>query len=1075
MRIIRAGCLLAAVIGIASANAQEYRFRKDGVALESAENRGLSFDDVAVAAPLVPPRPRPMPEFSPTGRKQQQGSIDKRRIEAALTESRSAQVETGFPFPKGGIFNPQHIRVLDANEEEIPAQVRATAFWPDDSIKWALLQFSAKDKFSVEFGNAVRRQESASPLSLSREGDIVTIHTGAIQAKVNAGRFNLIQEVTSATSKPLGSFSPEGVRLVATDGSVYSASRVPPEKFDIEQEGPEKIVLRAEGSYANSAGEKFMCYVTRLTFRRDSARVEITHTHINDALAHEFTDFQSLEMPFEIAAKTDGGRLLLPDGKETATAKTIRVFQEDESRSVLTEGDQSRQSGRSPGALEARSGEGRIAAAVQDFRERWPKALGLKGNQIAIDLLPKLPDAAYGSKLPAHLMYPFVNGNYRMKWGMAFTERVTLDFGDSASLAELADAVNKPPIAIIPSSWHEETGALGLMAAKNGNEFAEWDDFFERGYQAQMRRREQNREYGFMNYGDWFGERGRNWGNNEYDIAHTFFMQFARTGKPEYYRLALAAARHQADSDIVHAYPDPAYVGANPQHSIGHTGMWTQMAEYAAWSYKYDGHADATNGHTWAEGMTEAWFLAGEATVMESTLLLGEHIAWAVAPTFQISVSYPRSAGWSLRAIIAIYRATADPEYLKAADSIARSAIVAQDESGIWVRNYAPRSHSGSTAAVIPEEESGISNFQLGLTLAGLAQYYDVTKSTEARDAVLRGARLLAKAWPGSGGWPYDIRKDGTPSPARPKQTQEANILNAESIAYMGMQENDSELLRVAEEVLLNTLFYQEPVATRQKIGLMLRSGAPLLGALHAAYQKNGGQWPGLAVEDRPDSFFKGIFEARKFDVRGPGTLAFLIKTRGEPTTLRLFRADSNAFKSGERKGKIRLRKPDGALLQEQEIVIAGARQEFPLEVPEAPNGVFLLEIEEPERGIWNLDPAPLAGVLMKTGPRLLLAGIGIARYSLAIPEDAETVTITVTGTHPGAYGAALLDEDGRSLGFYRGVVGKTGTGRLTVTLKPEHRGKILPLVLWAAGDLQLEAEGAPLWLARNAAEYFRP
>ena len=52
-----------------------------------------------------------------------------------------------------------------------------------------------------------------------------------------------------------------------------------------------------------------------------------------------------------------------------------------------------------------------------------------------------------------------------------------------------------------------------------------------------------------------------------------FAYQFFRSGDRRYYRLGMEAARHQADVDIVHAYPDPFYIGSNHQHSIGHTGQ----------------------------------------------------------------------------------------------------------------------------------------------------------------------------------------------------------------------------------------------------------------------------------------------------------------------------------------------------------------------------------------------------------------------------------------------------------------------------------------------------------------------
>ncbi len=1069
--------LLLGWAAVAAPQEGDFRFRGKGVALESAENKGLSRSDVEPATPLVFPRPRPLPEFTQTARKEEEGSIARKKVEIRLAGDRGGDVETGFPFPRGGLFDPRRIRLLDAEGREIPAQVEATAFWPDGSIKWAFLQFAASGPVFVEFGNEVRRQEVVSPLRLSREGDIVTIHTGALEAKINAAKFNVIQELSrmDGAGRPadrIGGFSPEGIQLTAEDGTVYSSAATPPTAFAIEQEGPKKIVVRVEGAYANGEGRTLMRYVTRLVFRAHSTRVEIIHRHINDALEREFTDFRSLEMPFHLAPSVEGGQLLLPGGKETPSAKALRVFQEDENRSLLTEDGQTKPSGRSPGALTARANHGHIGVVIRDFWQRWPKALGLDQGRIAIDLLPRLPDATFGTKLPPHLMYPFVNGNYRMKWGMAFTERVTLDGGDSANLAALAASVNEPPLAIIPSAWYEETGALGLLAAKDGKEFEEWDEFFDHGYQAHMRRRKKNREYGFLNFGDWFGERGRNWGNNEYDIAHAFFMQFARTGKPEYHRLALEAARHQSDSDIVHAYPDPAYVGANPEHAIGHTGTWTQNTKYAAWSHKYDTSTDGRNGHTWAEGMTEAWFLTGDPTVMESTLLLGEHITWAVAPTFEIFPAYPRSAGWMLRAILAIYRATGDPEYLKAADAVARSAMEKQDPSGIWVRKYRTAGTGGQIT-----EEIGQSNFQMGLTLAALAQYYDVTGNPAAREAVLRGVGVLAKAWPGSGGWPYDIRADGTPSSGRLRQALTPNVLNVESLAYMGLREDNPELLRLAETVLLNTLFYQEPVATGQTIGLTLRSGQATLGALRAAYKKHGTQWPGLATTGREETFFKGILEARKFELRGPGRLTFLLKTDGQPTTIRLFRSYRDAFSSAEYKGKIRLSQQDGAPIHEQETLLAGARQDFEIALPEQPNGIFLLEIEEPDRGIWDMDATPLKGALMKATPHLLLAAVTISKYLLAIPQGTESLTLSLKGTHEGAFGAALLDENGRALGIQRGVTKEDHTPieELTVKLQPGQTGASLPLILWAGGDLQIAAEGMPLWLARNAEEFFQP
>ena len=173
-------------------------------------------------------------------------------------------------------------------------------------------------------------------------------------------------------------------------------------------------------------------------------------------------------------------------------------------------------------------------------------------------------------------------------------------------------------------------------------------------------------------------------------------MQFVRSGNRDYFRLALTAARHQADVDCVHAYPDPYYVGSNHQHSIGHTGTWSQNPRYATWTHRYDSHTSAENGHTWAEGMFDAWFLAGETPVMESALALSEHITWAMSRNFKALGTHERSAGWSLKAIMAAYRATSDPLYLEAAQRIAAVALAEQkfDDGGAWP-HLLPQDHAG--------------------------------------------------------------------------------------------------------------------------------------------------------------------------------------------------------------------------------------------------------------------------------------------------------------------------------------------------------------------------------------------
>ena len=75
---------------------------------------------------------------------------------------------------------------------------------------------------------------------------------------------------------------------------------------------------------------------------------------------------------------------------------------------------------------------------VHEFWQRWPKAISADGATSAIQLLPRQPSSDFGRELPFWLMYPFVEGKYRFKWGMSFTTRVTFDFAATTTARTIA-------------------------------------------------------------------------------------------------------------------------------------------------------------------------------------------------------------------------------------------------------------------------------------------------------------------------------------------------------------------------------------------------------------------------------------------------------------------------------------------------------------------------------------------------------------------------------------------------------------------------------------------------------------
>jgi len=788
----------------------DYRYYDDKVKYEKLADKGLTYEQIAPEQPIQFGRPRPQVPFSTSRKPGKPGAIQRQQVKVNVLEEagvarRGSPITFGLPIPQGGLYDLANLRLLSPSDRETPAQFTAMAFWPDDSLKWVLVDFQAdlgakqEADYAVELGAGVTQKPAPSTLRVDGTADIIRVNTGPLEAVIDKQRFNIFRSVNVA-GKPTAAFASTGVMLHNEHGELFSQSATPPRRIAIEENGPQKVVIRVEGDYSNDAGLTYMAYITRLVFRAGSPRVTVEHTHLNTFVKTEFTDITSLVLPLTLSggvkrayafARDDDGMLRgLPD-----EASDFRVTQWNEKEFALGRGEADCRAGQYPGVVRFEGAEATASVAVHEFWQRWPKAFDADKGSFAVQMLPRQPSSDFGTDLPFWLMYPFVDGKYRFKWGMSFTTRVTFDFAGETAVDQFHADANMPVVAVLPADWYASTKALGDVAVPKGKQFAQWDTYVANAYNKHLLRKASSREYGYLNYGDWFGERGRNWGNNEYDLAHGFFMQFVRTGRRDYFRLALSAARHQADVDCVHAYPDPYYAGSNHQHSIGHTGTWSQVPMRATWSHRYDSHTDARNGHTWADGMMDAWYLAGDARVMEASIGLGEHITWAMSRNFDRLGTHERSAGWSLAAIMAIYRGTYDPEYLAAAKRIVAIPLREQkfDDGGAWP-HVLPRDHCGGHYGA-----RGNNLFLIGVLLAGLKDYHEATRDPAVEKSFVSGARWVLKSWDEvAKGWPYSASTSG--EPYYENVSPSLNMLIIDSLAYAGKLTGDEEFLNVTEK-----------------------------------------------------------------------------------------------------------------------------------------------------------------------------------------------------------------------------------------------------------------------------------
>lgn len=1037
-----------------------YRYYDSKVKLLPLKDKGISPAEVAVTPGARRPDPAPLPVFAvPDGRTAP--AVDFERVSVELLEeggvARTAPIRFGLPVPEKTLYHLDNLRVRSPEGKPVPAQFAATGFWPDRSIAWVLVQFDAplaageRALYRVEYGRQVKPDRFASPLRYEENADAITVSTGRLKAVIDKKRFNLLRAV-ELDGQPAGGFTEAGLLLTDETGGEHPSSAVPPRRITGLEAGPRHLSFRIEGSYGT---EKIGSYVARIAFAADSARVELELTHLNDNLAAEFTDITSLTAAFRPARPAT--RLSMD---EFVLDRPGRIFQQDDKILALP-GRQAEARLTGAGSAEI-AGGGTLGIHLRHAALRYPKAFALTPETIEFELLPPLPDAQFGTKLPHYLQFPFCEGKYRLKWGMSFTENLTLDFAASDPAALAAPEV----VPVIDRDYLYKCRVFQGVAPKGDDMFPDWDRQALDAFRRHLKIKEKQREYGFLNYGDWYGERGRNWTNNEYDMAHGLFMLFARTGDRDVFRLAALAARHQADVDIIHAYPDPAYVGANAQHGIGHTGVSYQRINPATWSHKLDISYKGTNGHTWSEGMLEAWVLAGDARTMESALLLGEHLVNDTAPNFKRLGTHERSAGWSLKAIVAYYRTLGDRRYLDAANRIADIAMKEQNfaRGGAWPHKL-PQDHAGGHA-----DTFGNCPYLIGVLTEGLRQLYLTAPRPELARSLIAASNWQLSAWDEKSlAWPYGAAWDGKPyNPPAPG----LNLLVAPGLLTGGRLGNNPASFEVAKKVMAySTLRGLSAIGKALSIELCLVPG--LMDELHRFPLEHPGAEP-YRYDELALVRMLNAGAAREFRLRAPDRKEFELFLTADRPEIEVVRTRHGSRPDSKPECNFEILDPAGRIVAAETLP---TKRPFTgrYRLDGKAGDRFLVRIDDDMTAVWHIAAAPGVAAFARLAADSTVAVGSIGGYFLTVPAGVRKFGVQLTGIHEGGYRAWLLGPDGKVAAEAVGV--NDGGPRLpwlenrrdpravqTMTVeRPAGAGReIYQLLITFRGDIGLRFDGIP-------------
>ena len=610
-----------------------------------------------------PPLPFRREKFRATDAAPPVGTVSLTLRDPSGAEVPAWPVRWGVPLPKGAISEATQVALRDAAGEAVPLQTRVLVRWPDDSIKWLLLDFlaplSAADAtYTLAYGSDLSGAADAEPAGEEEP-------PGQLQA--------LVPRFWIEANAPVEQLS--GAAAVG-----YRPLTVGP----LRQEHLARVEYRAEGGAVVATAEIIYdyCAIYRNTMPPSFVRhtLQVTGEPGGLALRRAGIDMGNRAGPRLVGI---AGEALAGSGGDWSLTQR--------SESELFVGD----------ALENEVTEAHWDGWITTDHEfltalRWPWQQSPTGIRVDEDgqtdlLLLTLPDDVQPLALAP---------------GEAKTHELMLK-GASGMSPEEISALNavfqRPPVVVIDPEYLAATGALGPFMPRDERRFPQYESRAGAVAQGIASARETQRAYGYEDFGDtqfgWgWGEQLTYWSNTEYDHAHALLWQFLRSGDPELFTQGTYAAMHYRDVDIVHANDEhPDWLGGAHHHSETHTG-----------------HAPSISHH-WTEGIFDHWLLTGDSRSLECGLLAADY-----AERIALDHGYgggERDAGWNLIALMGAYRATGETRYLDAATKKVEEVLTYFDP----VRGVSSRPIFEQSAY-----EGGVP-FMAAVLMRGLTAYYDET------------------------------------------------------------------------------------------------------------------------------------------------------------------------------------------------------------------------------------------------------------------------------------------------------------------------------------------------------------
>jgi hypothetical protein len=460
-------------------------------------------------------------------------------------------IQTGIPFPSGAVGDVTQLGLFE-NGKEIPAKFTKISTWhpeaPDlaSSVRWAQLQFNARYVDDKPASYVVKKTqqhmiERTGAVKVREDGDWYTVDTGPIRFRVNRKQFrgietawrdlngdgNFSDDELVISTPPLDSKAPvgsdvSGPYLIDGRSTPFEAARDAATSVRLEESGPERVSICAEGWYANptlsaQAGQRLCRFQTRVLAFADQPFVRVQHrtilTYDTDRDRLSDLGFRLLIpgwLTWELGAD---GKVL--EGKAPAKGQSIFLHQNRWDRFRVVGSKETEIVGvRSNGWFTAKRASGRpaLTLCVRDFWRKFPQEVEFTPGGLVYHQWPahgmrsftqqemydrgeifklrymhegrlmdlRFPALAYDFLKdmdrtqpwdPEHTSEMAINGNGQ---GIAVADEFTLLFhSPDEQVAPFADLAEQDPHARALSEWNANSNVEGKLSPVDSRKFTE--------------------------------------------------------------------------------------------------------------------------------------------------------------------------------------------------------------------------------------------------------------------------------------------------------------------------------------------------------------------------------------------------------------------------------------------------------------------------------------------------------------------------------------------------------------------------------------------------------------------------